>query len=289
MIGGLIMNGYISGATGFLGRLLANHFIKQNNSLTLAGRNISELEALRNDLLDKAQSKNLSIKLHTLDFDIPETISQKLDEIDAGIFDWCINAVGEQGRIGPDSDLTHVDYSHSFATNVLSPIELTRHFTKKFSIKKRGKIIHFSGGGSSNARPFFSPYAISKTALARYIENTSHELKEKNVQIFSISPGLMPSKMLIESLMKPENLTKSEIKTITSVLANKENFDGGKILDLMDFLLSDSANFCSGRMISAQWDNWHEWPKHQQEILSSDLFTLRRITGRDRGQEWGDL
>jgi short-subunit dehydrogenase len=283
------MNGYISGATGFLGRLLANHFIDQNYSLTLAGRNITELEKLRNELLDKARSKNLTIKLHTLDFDIPETISEKLNEIDGGIFDWCINAIGEQGGIGPDSDLSHSDYSRNLATNVLSPIELTRHFAKKFLIKKRGKIIHFSGGGSSNARPFFSPYSISKTALARYIENTSYELKEKNIQIFSVSPGLMPSKMLAESLMKPETLTKSEIEKITSVLANQDNFDGKKILDLLDFLLSDSANFCSGRMISAQWDNWHEWPKHQQEILSSDLFTLRRITGRDRGQEWGDL
>jgi 3-oxoacyl-[acyl-carrier protein] reductase len=283
------MNGYISGATGYLGRLLANHFIGQTYSLTLAGRNITELETLRNELLDKAQSKNLSIKLHTLDFDSPETISQKLDEIDTGNFDWCINAVGQQGRIGPDSDLTLSDYSRNLAINVLSPIELTRHFTKKFSIKKRGKIIHFSGGGSSNARPFFSPYAISKTALARYIENTSYELKNMNIQIFSISPGMMPSKMLTESLMKPENLTKTEIEKITSVLANQDNFDGGKILDLLDFLLSDAANFCSGRMISAQWDNWHEWPQHQQEILASDLFTLRRVIGRDRGFDWGDV
>ncbi len=283
------MNGYISGATGFLGRLLATHFAAQNCSLTLAGRNILKLESLKNELLNQSQNPSLSIKLHVLRFDNPETISQQLAEIDTGSFDWCINAAGEQGAINADSDLSLLDYSQNLAINLLSPIELTRHFTKQFIIKKRGKIIHFSGGGSANFRPFFSPYAISKTALARYIENTSHELKEKNIQIFSISPGLMPSKMLIEILKKPENITKSEIGAITTTLANQDDFDGGKILDLLDFLLSDSANFCSGRMISAQWDNWHEWPKHQQQILSSDLFTLRRITGRDRGQEWGDL
>jgi short-subunit dehydrogenase len=272
-----------------LGRLLATHFVDQNYSLTLAGRNIVKLEVLRNELLNRTPNFNLFIELHVLSFDNPETISQQLAEIDTGSFDWCINAAGEQGPAKADSDLSLLDYSQNLAVNLLSPIELTRHFTKEFLNKKRGKIIHFSGGGSANFRPFFSPYAISKTALARYIENTSHELKEKNIQIFSISPGLMPSKMLLESLMNPENLTKSEIKKITSVVADKDNFDGGKILDLLDFLLTDSANFCSGRMISAQWDNWQEWTKYQQEILSSDLFTLRRITGRDRGQEWGDL
>jgi 3-oxoacyl-[acyl-carrier protein] reductase len=42
-------------------------------------------------------------------------------------------------------------------------------------------------------------------------------------------------------------------------------------------------------LISAEWDNWEEWPNNLDQLKNSDLYTLRRITGRDRGQQWGDL
>jgi 3-oxoacyl-[acyl-carrier protein] reductase len=44
----------------------------------------------------------------------------------------------------------------------------------------------------------------------------------------------------------------------------------------------------SGKLISAVWDDWEHWPEHLDELSSSDVYTLRRITARDRGFEWGD-
>jgi short-subunit dehydrogenase len=281
------MNGFISGATGFLGRMLAKHLIGQNCSLTLSGRNIQELELLRQSLLEQASSPGAKIAIHVMDFSAPESIARGLGRLEIETFDWCINAAGQQGIVSPDLKLTHLDYRQNLDVNLFSPIELTRYFSKHFSNKQKGKIIHFSGGGSSNARPYFSPYSLSKTALVRYIENTSLELREHNVQVFAVSPGLMPSKMLEESSVAPEYVHKDEYEKIKSTLNTRENYDGIKILNLLDFLLSDSANFCTGRLISAQWDDWSNWKQHRVEFEESDLYTLRRITARDRGQEWG--
>lgn len=283
------MKGYISGATGFLGTMLASHLVGKNCSLTLAGRNVEKLKELRTELLRQAIDPNLSIDTHVLDFTEPASISQQLETLNGNSFDWCINAIGVQGTVNPDLNLTHTDYAQNLAINLLSPIEFTRWFTKQFLREKHGKIIHFSGGGSSNARPYFSPYAISKAALARYIENTAYELQDQNIQLFSISPGLMPSKMLKDSLIRPKYLQESQVEIITTVLNNHADYDGRKILELVDFLLSGSADVCSGKMVSAQWDNWVEWPNHLDEMKNSDLYTLRRITGRDRGHVWGDL
>jgi hypothetical protein len=44
----------------------------------------------------------------------------------------------------------------------------------------------------------------------------------------------------------------------------------------------------TGKLISALWDNWEQWPEHRRELAGGDVYTLRRITGRDRGMEWGD-
>ena len=58
---------------------------------------------------------------------------------------------------------------------------------------------------------------------------------------------------------------------------------------MIDFLAGDASSGITGKLISAEWDNWAEWPNHLEDLKSSDLYTLRRITGRDRGQNWGDL
>ena len=44
----------------------------------------------------------------------------------------------------------------------------------------------------------------------------------------------------------------------------------------------------TGRLISAVWDDWRDWPNHLDDLRKSDAYTLRRVTGRDRGFKWGD-
>ena len=58
--------------------------------------------------------------------------------------------------------------------------------------------------------------------------------------------------------------------------------------DLAVFLGSDESNGITGKLISAMWDNWQEWPKHLDELNKSDVYNLRRIIGRDRAMDWGD-
>jgi 3-oxoacyl-[acyl-carrier protein] reductase len=49
------------------------------------------------------------------------------------------------------------------------------------------------------------------------------------------------------------------------------------------FLATEQNNGISGKLISAVWDNLAQWPAHISVLNSSDLYTLRRISGRDRG------
>jgi len=74
--------------------------------------------------------------------------------------------------------------------------------------------------------------------------------------------------------------------------ASKVFAEGGasmdRVADLALFLASDASRGITGKLISAVWDHWEDWPKHLKELSSSDVYTLRRITGRDRGFAWGD-
>ena len=54
------------------------------------------------------------------------------------------------------------------------------------------------------------------------------------------------------------------------------------------FLASNLSDGISGKLISALWDNWQEFSKHKDILLESDIYTIRRIVGRDREIDWAD-
>jgi 3-oxoacyl-[acyl-carrier protein] reductase len=94
---------------------------------------------------------------------------------------------------------------------------------------------------------------------------------------------------MTQAVLRAGNLAgEKELAAAERVSDTDENVTA-KAVDLCLFLASDASKGITGRLISAQWDNWREWPSHLQELVGSDLYTLRRIAGRDRGQSWGDL
>ena len=58
---------------------------------------------------------------------------------------------------------------------------------------------------------------------------------------------------------------------------------------LCTFLAHAKSDGITGRLISAVWDPWTKIPDFLQELKNSDIYTLRRITPKDRGKNWDDL
>ena len=146
-------------------------------------------------------------------------------------------------------------------------------------------IINISGGGATGPRPEFSAYAASKTALVRFTEIIALELEKYNINVNAIAPGVMPSQMM-QDIIKKEKVNDREKKTAHNSI--NEPFEIKEILDLFEFLSSDVSAGVTGRLISAKWDNWKQWPSNLMELIDKDLYTLRRITARDKGLNWGD-
>jgi 3-oxoacyl-[acyl-carrier protein] reductase len=98
----------------------------------------------------------------------------------------------------------------------------------------------------------------------------------------------MPSKMMEEIVENSSLAVGKDEKAKARRALDDRLWDPAQILSLCDFLVSEKSKGITGKLISAEWDNWSEWPQHVDELRASDLYTLRRITGRDRGQTWGD-
>ena len=146
---------------------------------------------------------------------------------------------------------------------------------------KKGKIIQISGGGATNPMPNISSYAASKSAIVRFMETLAIELKEYRIDVNSVAPGALNTDML-EQILKagPKVVGDNFYKKCK----NQKSTGGSNIenaIKLIIFLASDLSNGITGKLISAQWDNWKKWPLFKKELSESNAYTIRRIVGKD--------
>jgi short-subunit dehydrogenase len=275
--------GFILGATGFIGRELSLHFSSKGWNLILGGRDEKKLTNLSETIKNEYRIEPETFCHDLLELN-EETIKKQLSA-DTSEIEFFINTSGTQAPIQHFIETSFKEWEDNIRTNLIAPTLLTQHFAQIFAQNKKGSIIIFSGGGGTGPRPSFSAYAVAKTGLIRFVETISQELQNFGVRINALSPGVMPSKMLTEIIENAENVSPAEIRKAKETLGKTEN---GliNVISLCDFLVSDSSMGLTGKLISAQWDNWKSWPSHIKEISNSDVYTLRRITDRDRNLDW---
>lgn len=276
---------YVSGSTGFLGKQVSKHLLDLGYSVVLGGKNPVELNKLIDGLI-LSYGELVSGKV-VCDLSNPDEWEGGIKQLLAHELYGYVNCSGIQGRIASISELDVDEYTRVFNVNLFSPI----FFTKNLLDQSAGSpisIIHFSGGGSTGARSFFAPYSLSKTALVRFVENVALENQSVAIKINAVAPGVMPSKMQEQILQAYilDGSTEQEAASKSMAAISESN---SQVLSLVSFLLSEASTGITGKLISAKWDNWKEWPNHLSELQSTGLYTLRRMTARDLGHTWGDI
>jgi NAD(P)-dependent dehydrogenase (short-subunit alcohol dehydrogenase family) len=149
-----------------------------------------------------------------------------------------------------------------------------------------GKIIILSGGGATKPMPNLSAYAVSKAGVVRFAETLALELELFNIDVNTIAPGALNTRLLEEILEAgPEKVGKAFYEQ-----SLKQKTSGGSPMEkgtsLCIFLATEKSNGISGRLISAIWDPWLEFVSLKNEIMEGDIYTLRRIVPDERGKKW---
>ena len=277
----------ITGASRGLGKELAHTFWKAGYQLLLVSRQPPSCEEFQKPQLDVSDQK---IKSFSCDLACAEDLEQllrKLEPFGAEI-DVLINNAAIQGPIGEFVNNDAVQWKQTLEVNLMSPSKISQWVGKHMKAKKLGTIINLSGGGATGPRPNFSAYATAKAGLVRFSETLAEELKTYNVSVNCIAPGAMPTEMLRQVLLAgPVDSGDAEYEKARELFAEGQG-STQQVTDLALFLASDQGRRITGKLISALWDNWEEWPNHMEELQQSDVYSLRRITGRDRGMQWGD-
>ena len=201
--------------------------------------------------------------------------------------DALICAAAIQGAIGPAMQADPRAWSGTVRVNLDGTFFAIRAFWDLLRASaQRAKVICFSGGGATKARANFSAYAAAKTGVVRLVENLAAEWAGQPVDINAIAPGAINTAMTHETVrLGPDRAGRAEFDAAQRQLAG-----GGqsieKALGLVEFLLSEKSDGITGRLLSAQWDDWASLGAHTATLATREIYQLRRIVPEERGAKF---
>jgi len=200
-----------------------------------------------------------------------------------GKIDAIIAAAGVQGAIGPAMNVNPKEWAQTIHANLSGSFFLIRALFKQLSSSQnRAKVICFSGGGSTAPRANFSAYGAAKTALVRLVETLAAEWSADAVDINAVAPGAIYTRLTEEVLRLGPSVVGEQEYQGALRQTRDANVALEKVGDLIDFLLSSRSDGVTGRLLSAPWDPWKNLSLHQQSLMHSDVYTLRRILPQER-------
>jgi NAD(P)-dependent dehydrogenase (short-subunit alcohol dehydrogenase family) len=261
----------ITGAGRGIGKRLAMGYAAEGARVGLLARSQSELDLAK---LEIEQVGGTALRLRA-DVRDPEELAHAVERMrnTFGGLVVLIAAAGVQGPIGPFLSTKARDWNETVEINLIGVANACRVALPPMIERRSGKVILISGGGSAYARPNFSAYAASKTAVVRFGETLAAEVSDHNVQVNIVAPGAAYSTMTDEILHAGEERAgRKEIED-----AEKVRVTGGvpaeKQIALALFLASERSNHISGKLIHVNDD----WRRFEQENMKSELYTLRRV------------
>src|SRR3984893_6571178 len=279
----------ITGASQGLGAEIARHYVTNGASVMLCARSADKLAAAQGSLAPLLAPGARTVTI-TADVGEPKDVERIFEKLRAEFprLDILVNNAGVYGPMGKIEDVDWDEWVDAIRINLLGLVCVSRAAMPMFRAQRYGKIINISGGGAANAMPAITAYAASKAGVVRFTESLALECRDDHIDVNAIAPGALVTRMM-DQLLKagPERVGQQFFDRMKKIAQ-----EGGTPLDvgaaLCVFLGSAESDGITGKLIAAQWDRWEDWPKYLDELNASDVYTLRRITGRDRKKEWGD-
>ena len=279
----------ITGANQGLGFEIAKKYVQAGADVMLCARSATLLDMAYKELVAISVSGQ-KIAKHVADVsaeaDVQAVVVKTFKELGG-----CHILVNNAGIYGPKGEIETVDWTEwvkAIEINVYGSILMCRALLPHFKAQGYGKVIQLSGGGATNPLPRISAYAVSKAAIVRFAETLAEEVRGTGIDVNAIAPGALNTRMLDEILHAgPEKVGQAFYeRSLQQKQSGGAPLDKGA--DLALFLASAASDGITAKLISAMWDDWEHWPDYLDELSSSDAYTLRRITGRDRDFAWGD-
>ena len=265
----------ITGAGRGIGRAIALAYAQEGATMTLAARSAGELEETARLAQELGAATHIVLTDVTKQDDVDEMVRQTVDRFST--VDILVNNAGIGGPVGLLQDNDVAEWIQTIQVNVVGTYLCCRAVLPVMIAQDRGKIVNLAGAGATAAWRNTSAYCASKAAVVRLTENIWLELNGKNVQINSLGPGSIDTRMWEQLRDGAELVGDQDLFELGKRVTSGGGASIDRAADLAVFFASDDSGKLSGRLISAVADDFDNLPPRIPEIMASDAFIVRKV------------
>lgn len=226
----------LTGASGGIGKAIANELASLGADICLTGRNEEELIKLKNELEGDSDYILADLSKHNEIEKLVEDAENKLGQIDI-----LINNAG----ITDDNiflRMSDEQWSNVININLTSTFKITKAAVKGMVKRRYGRVINITSvigvlGGAGQAN-----YSASKAAIIGMSKSLAQELGSRSITVNCIAPGFVETNMTA----KLNDSRKDEI--LKSIVLKRLGLPKD-ISGAVSYLASDSAGYITGQTL----------------------------------------
>lgn len=205
-----------------------------------------------------------------------QQVARAVDEIgrSSAHIDGLVTCAAVHGAVGPTLAADPDRWTATMRTNLDGTFHAIRACAGLLGrAPGRPKVICFSGGGATQARPNFSAYGAAKTGIVRLVETIAAE--EARLDINALAPGSTTTRLTDEIVALGPTIAGPAEFAAALRQKSSDSPSPEKALDLVEWLLSPASDGITGRLLSARWDQWSTLSA--AALRGSDAYMLRRV------------
>jgi 3-oxoacyl-[acyl-carrier protein] reductase len=216
----------ITGGSRGIGKAVAAAFAREGAKLALCARSADELQQTIAELRRmKAKAEGWPCDV-TMESSVKDLVHEAQRAF--GRIDILVNNAGVMTRPAPMVELEVRKWDYTIAVNLRGPFLVTQAVLPFMLKQKSGSVINVSSTIGRGAYANFVAYATSKWGLEGFTQTLAAELRSSHIQVNSVEPGYVATKLTGYRGSNPESVT-----------------------DVFVYLASDESKSVTGKMLSS--------------------------------------
>ncbi|MBJ26251.1 MAG: oxidoreductase [Rhodospirillaceae bacterium] len=223
----------ITGASRGIGAAVAKRFAKEGAHLVLTARSTNALEELDDYIRSRGGKRPTLVPFDLNDGDQIDLLGSALHERFKKL-DVLVSNAGILGGLRPLGHYSPKMWDETINVNLTSNWRLIRSLDPLLRASNSGRALFVTSGiTKANGRPYWGPYAASKSALETLIRTWASELERTKVKVNLIDPGPVATKMRAEAFpgedQKKINQPDDIVNTFVELSTTENDIHGQRV------------------------------------------------------------
>ena len=226
----------VTGAASGIGKEIATSFIKRGAIIAACDKNISALQAIKNEV------NNKDFHIFEVDFVNEDSIINCVSKVesDLGPLKAVVNCVGILGKNGEKVELVDIaDFDLVYAINLRGALILTKAVIKGMADRGYGRILHMASISGKEGNPLLVAYSATKAGLIALVKSVGKEYATTGVTVNAMAPALIQSPM-------SDSFSEAQFTSLKSRIPMNRLGKTSEVADMAAWIISPACSFTTG-------------------------------------------